>query len=204
MKIDLNVQSKWSSGDIAPLELVLRATASGITHMALCDYRSVQALDPLRNIANTYGIKIINGISFRTYDTISHQLVTLRCLAFDLSHPDIAALCHDNPVLETEEVVTALKLLGGKVILANPHEIDPEGLLERLVLHGLNGVERFYPGASEYDLSAVDEVINRYGLIVTGGSYDETYQWDGLLNGQYLCSDDVLPRLMNYKRVAVV
>lgn len=203
MKIDLNVQSKWSTGDMTPLDLVLKATASGITHMALCDYGSTQALNSLKDIAYIYGIKIINGISFHTYDTISRQIVTLRGFAFDEPNVDIQALCAPGALLETEDVVRAIVLARGKVVLANPHEINPSGLIERLIQIGLCGIERLYPRVMQYDLSAVDSLIERYGLMVTGGSYDESHQWDGLLSGQYLCPNDTLPRLMNYRRVSV-
>jgi len=206
MKIDLNVQTTGLLGELTVFELVLRASSAGITHMALCDYGTTEKLASLKDISYVYGIKIINGVSFCTYDSVTHQLVTLRGYSFQDSHPHIEELFNQKHSLETEDVLRAIIADGGKVVLARPHEIDSSSIMHRLVHYGLSGVERFYPNAYLYEeeLSEMDEYIKCFGLMVTGGSFDETHQRDELLRGTYLCPNEVLPWLMNVKRVAVI
>ena len=56
------------------------------------------------------------------------------------------------------EVVDAIHEAGGVAVLAHPAQ------------YGIDGVERYYPRANEEDDAKLEQIINEYNLIATGGT----------------------------------
>ena len=74
----------------------------------------------------------------------------------------------------------------GLVSLAHPHRYDdPAAALE--LCSALDAVERFYPYGRETDSELIERTIERYDLLVTGGSdaHDETVGKAGLDRSEY-------------------
>lgn len=69
------------------------------------------------------------------------------------------------------EAAKLVKSAGGVCVLAHPSEYDSIDLMEELAGAGvIDGVERYHPRVREKDIPAIDAVIERYGLIATGGT----------------------------------
>ncbi len=80
-----------------------------------------------------------------------------------------------------DEGIDVLREACGLVSLAHPYRYaDPDTALK--LCSDLDAVERFYPYDREVDLSAIDRAIERYELLVTGGSdaHDERLGAAGL------------------------
>ena len=85
-----------------------------------------------------------------------------------------------------EEGVDILGAACGIVSLAHPYRYDdPPAALE--LCSELDAVERFYPYDREIDLRPIERAIERYDLLVTGGSdaHDETLGTAGLDRSEY-------------------
>ncbi len=67
------------------------------------------------------------------------------------------------------EGLTVLRDAAGLVSLAHPYRYeDPEAALE--LCAELDAVERYYPYGRDVDEAVIDAAVDRYGLVVTGGS----------------------------------
>lgn len=69
--IDLHTHSSCSDGQYTPTELVRRAKACGITHLALTDHDTVDGLAEAHTAAKKEGIRFLCGIEIST--DFSHQ-----------------------------------------------------------------------------------------------------------------------------------
>lgn len=61
---DLHCHSNCSDGILSPLELVSRAKAQNVTHLALTDHDTTQGIKMAQNAAAEMGIDLIPGIEF--------------------------------------------------------------------------------------------------------------------------------------------
>ena len=85
-----------------------------------------------------------------------------------------------------DDGVDVLRDACGLVSLAHPYRYDdPAAALE--LCSELDAVERFYPYDREVDLRVIERAIERYGLLVTGGSdaHDERLGVAGLELDEY-------------------
>lgn len=60
--IDLHCHSTASDGALSPEELVARASARGVTHLALTDHDTIAGLGPARQASEAAGLALVNGI----------------------------------------------------------------------------------------------------------------------------------------------
>ncbi len=60
--IDLHCHSTASDGALSPTELVVRAGAQGVTHLALTDHDTIRGLDEARTASLKAGVSLIPGI----------------------------------------------------------------------------------------------------------------------------------------------
>jgi len=60
--IDLHLHTTASDGRLAPVELVERVAAAGITTMSVTDHDTVSGLTPVRRIAAEFSIEFVDGI----------------------------------------------------------------------------------------------------------------------------------------------
>jgi predicted metal-dependent phosphoesterase TrpH len=95
--------------------------------------------------------------------------------AFDVYLADDAqaAVDRDEPTLE--EGIRRIKESGGLASLAHPIRLPQRGaeleqLVERLLAHGLEGIEVFHSEHAPADCTAFAGIARRFGLIPTGGS----------------------------------
>lgn len=68
------------------------------------------------------------------------------------------------------DAVRAIVESGGHAVLAHPGQSGSFGFVPELVEGGLCGIERNHPDHTERHARMVDELLERYGLIGTGGS----------------------------------
>lgn len=61
---DLHTHSNASDGILSPADLVSRASARGVTHLALTDHDTVQGLQSARTQAEQEGLTLLNGVEF--------------------------------------------------------------------------------------------------------------------------------------------
>jgi predicted metal-dependent phosphoesterase TrpH len=59
---DLHTHSTASDGSLSPTDLVLRAKAQGVTHLALTDHDGTEGLAEAEDAAQQHGIKLIPGV----------------------------------------------------------------------------------------------------------------------------------------------
>lgn len=64
MIYDLHTHSNASDGILSPADLVSRASARGVTHLALTDHDTVQGLQSARTQAEQEGLTLLNGVEF--------------------------------------------------------------------------------------------------------------------------------------------
>ena len=85
----------------------------------------------------------------------------------------------EHELLSPQEAFDMIHAGGGKAYLAHLHKyIGFAGYSKDQIFHymkqlhgiGLDGVEAFYPNFSEDDHQLIDELIETYGLLVSGGS----------------------------------
>jgi hypothetical protein len=83
----------------------------------------------------------------------------------------------ENNIIETPayaataEVLGAIKDAGGISVLAHPNTYaDPEGLLDRLLALGLNGVEVWHPTADKAASDKLSAYCKKNKLLMVGGS----------------------------------
>lgn len=72
--------------------------------------------------------------------------------------------------LTTKQTIEMIRNLGGVAVLAHPHSIGNDDLIEEFAKDGLGGIEVFYP---EYTKSVSDyysAIAEKFKLVLTGGS----------------------------------
>lgn len=72
--------------------------------------------------------------------------------------------------LAPEEVIDLIKNSGGTPILAHPGLVHDDGLVEKLLKSGIEGIEAIYPSHTEEDTRRYLAMADKYNLLVTGGS----------------------------------
>jgi len=72
--------------------------------------------------------------------------------------------------LGVEEAIRLLHAAGGVAVLAHPGRKPRSGDIEQLVGFGLDGVEVLHPANRAEDIRVLHEIVERFGLIATGGS----------------------------------
>ena len=69
------------------------------------------------------------------------------------------------------EVAKLIRSAGGVCVLAHPSVYDSIALMREMAEAGaLDGVERYHPRLKPGDIPAIDEVVQKYDLIPTGGT----------------------------------
>lgn len=76
---------------------------------------------------------------------------------------------------EPRVAIEAIRNAGGVAVLAHPSRIrftpgELDTFVGELVGDGLAGIEVFYPGHSPEMIAGYIEIVNKYGLLMTGGS----------------------------------
>lgn len=76
----------------------------------------------------------------------------------------------DIEYVHWRDAVEAVTADGGIAVLAHPGQQDSLDLVPTMVLHGLGGIEINHPDNNTQVKGLIHDLIERYGLIATGGS----------------------------------
>ncbi len=69
------------------------------------------------------------------------------------------------------EVAKQIKSAGGICVLAHPSNYQSIGIMQQLAAEGLlDGIERYHPKVKQEDIPIIEQTIEKYGLIATGGT----------------------------------
>ncbi|MEL7568390.1 MAG: PHP domain-containing protein [Dehalobacterium sp.] len=96
-----------------------------------------------------------------------------------------------------EKGIQVIKEAGGIPVLAHPKLIGDDSKLLHLKNYGLRGVEVYYPAHSQEDIKRYRELVERYKLIITGGTdwHGQGTEWPVSM-GDYGIDEDSLSVLM--------
>lgn len=100
------------------------------------------------------------GYTDRIYGDLYNKLFNVRfgLAKTSISYPDVF------------EVLELIQQSGGISVLAHPTVYDSMPLIPSLVEHGLNGIECWYPRATQEDTDELLSIVKEHGLIATGGT----------------------------------
>lgn len=76
----------------------------------------------------------------------------------------------DIEYVDVYEAVEAIKLGGGKVVVAHPGQLDSYELITELASYCLDGIEKYHPDHTLKDQKKVQELADRYHVATFGGS----------------------------------
>ncbi|TBW48058.1 PHP domain-containing protein [Marinobacter halodurans] len=112
VRIDLHCHSNVSDGALSPTDLVRRAAANGVTHLALTDHDTTGGLAEAARAAADCGITLINGIELSCqWRSLTIHIVGL---GFDDGDPDWQAVLAeqaDNRWRRARQIVERLRRL---------------------------------------------------------------------------------------------
>lgn len=78
--------------------------------------------------------------------------------------------------VDGRDAVKAIKADGGIAVIAHPGQSKSYDMIPDLVEVGLDGIEKYHPDHQALDYQRIDELVNRYQLIITTGSdFHSTY-----------------------------
>lgn len=98
------------------------------------------------------------------------------------------------------EVIKLIHSAGGISVLAHPSVYDTIPAIPKLIKNGIDGIECWYPRASENDTCILLDYTKKYNLLRTGGTDFHGYS-SGMINpiGTCITPDDDLKKLLEYK-----
>lgn len=79
-----------------------------------------------------------------------------------------------------DEGVRAIHEAGGKAVLAHPHIVKDLKRVEKLIKHGLDGLEVYYKSYNTLQHQMYLKIVDKYNLFATGGSdfHSDSYRQD--------------------------
>jgi len=69
-----------------------------------------------------------------------------------------------------KEAIDLIHKAGGISVVAHPHSLINEGLIDKFVGYGLKGIEVYYPDYTKSQIKHYTDLANKFGLLITGGS----------------------------------
>lgn len=132
-------------------------------------------IEPREGLGRPHIASAIEDATDYTYEEAFEELIGDDCPCY---------VARDIPTFE--EGLAVLQEACGVVSLAHPYRYDdPESALQ--LCADLDAVERFYPYGRDVDVRPIERAIERYDLLVTGGSdaHDETLGKAGLERAAY-------------------
>ncbi|EIV99381.1 PHP domain-containing protein [Thermoanaerobacter siderophilus] len=96
-----------------------------------------------------------------------------------------------------QRAINIIKNAGGIPILAHPGIYNKDYLIPKLIKYGIEGIEVYYPGHTSEKVKKYEELVQKYGLIATGGSdYHGIYhEWEKGL-GEIEIPEHIVNRIM--------
>ncbi|TVQ23903.1 MAG: PAS domain-containing protein [Spirochaetaceae bacterium] len=169
--VDLHCHSDASDGYYGPDIVAERLARAGVAYAALTDHQTTRGTATFHDTATGFGVADIAGAEVSA--SLEGIEVHLLAYGFDPESPVIQAL-FSRPV-SARETIAAIHEAGGLAVLAHPFHTTPitpdiDGLVERLVERGLDGIEAFYAPYSAQQRRQLLDLADRHGLLTTGGS----------------------------------
>lgn len=176
MNADLHCHSTVSDGWLAPADVVRRAAANGVTHLALTDHDEVAGLDEALAVAREVGITLVPGVEI----SVSFRGETVHVVGLGIDHrnPDLLAGLaqvrrgrHERAkrigdALEAAGIRDAL--VGARRFARNPELVSRAHFARHLVATGLmpdvNTVFRHYlaegkPGYVAHEWARLEDAV---------------------------------------------
>ena len=72
--------------------------------------------------------------------------------------------------LTVEEIIALIKAIGGISVLAHPLLVGDDGLVEKVIHAGIDGLEVFYPQHDKEVTMKYQQMAQKYNLLLSGGS----------------------------------
>lgn len=99
-----------------------------------------------------------------------------------------------------DEVIEAVHAAGGIAVLAGASKYAADGMLEKYVSMGIDGIEAWGPDTSEENSLKLASFAKKNGLIATGGScFRGLYNRQALTLGSYVTPKTQLQELLGFK-----
>jgi len=92
------------------------------------------------------------------------------------------------------EAIRLITASGGTPVYAHPAVSNYDRIIPDLISSGLKGIEVYYPGHSKADVKRYLEIVDKHGLIATGGS-DYHGKMKEISLGTVTVDDEVVDRL---------
>lgn len=97
------------------------------------------------------------------------------------------------------DVIGMIKDVGGIAVLSHPGLSGVDGMVPKLVEHGLDGIEVYHGEHSSERVSYYERMAEAHGLITTGGSDFHGYSIGGMTVGATSAPDEVMDDLRRLK-----
>lgn len=98
---------------------------------------------------------------------------------------------------EPADIIKAIKVGGGKAVLAHPGQQNNYDLIPGLASAGLDGIELYHPSNTLMDHKIISEFADKYSLFYTGGSdYHGLFSRSGGDVGEYTISYEKHPEFL--------
>lgn len=184
--VNLHIHSNYSDGKLSPQELVEDAKKKNYKFIAISDHNTVEAYKQTEILKESI---VIPAIEFDCW--YKGVLVHILGYGIEVNNTELAKICAKTKK-ETEadmvrlfnhrhpkNVINAIHNAGGIAVLAHPAcywAINLEHFVKTLIVHGLDGIEAYYPyrrhrGIIKFHTAeAVKRIGKKYNLILTGGS----------------------------------
>jgi predicted metal-dependent phosphoesterase TrpH len=105
--------------------------------------------------------------------------------------PGYAPSHHITPT----DAIAVIRASGGVPVLAHPGRLKDQSIVERLVEHGLVGLEVFYATHTTQQVAQYRAQAERLGLVMTAGSDFHDERWNARGVGMDVDEDDLRPFL---------
>ena len=178
--IDLHVHSTASDGSLTPAEVAALAAKRGLAAFSLTDHDTVAGVKEAAAAAADFGLEFLPGMELSVFFA-SRQLHII-CLNFDVESVffrELTNMIDTEPEVMADQALPLVNAAGGLTSLAHFHKQlglkglcrqAQEELISQLISHGLKGMELYYPSYTAEDAAFAGYIIDKYGLIATGGS----------------------------------
>lgn len=128
--VDLHTHSSHSDGEHNPQELVRRAAAAGVTHLALTDHDTAEGVEAAAAAAKEYGIRFLSGIELSTTGRARQHILGY---GIEPAHPALVSACalFTERRLQRAERIAALLQSQGVNVTMEEAKAEAKGQLGR-------------------------------------------------------------------------
>lgn len=94
-----------------------------------------------------------------------------------------------------KEAVEMIENAGGIAVLAHPHTLKNDKIIEKIVKEGVKGIEAHYPNQHKSLVKKYKEIAVKYNLLLTGGSDNHGLGKEGFPIGGVKVSYELVEKL---------